>query len=218
MGPNKVAKLVKIAVSALEDIKAREIVVLDVRKLTSLYDTLVIASADSARQTKALAAHLREDIKAAGGHIIGSEGEASGEWVLVDCGDFVVHIMQPAARAHYNLEELWTPPEPVRPAKVADPVKVSASAVPKKTAASKAAPKTKSAVKKTATKTAAPKVSAAKPAAAKKAAVKKVAAKKVTAKAVVAKAAPAVVKKSAASKAAPPKAAVPIVRRRLKST
>jgi ribosome-associated protein len=108
-------KLTKVAIAALEDIKARDIVVLDVRKMTALYDTLIIATAESARQTKALSSHLREDLRAAGGHVIGSEGEDSGEWVLVDCSDFVVHIMQPAVRAHYNLEELWTPPEPVRP-------------------------------------------------------------------------------------------------------
>ena len=110
-------KLQKIAVAALEDIKAHDIAVLDVRKLTSLYDTLIIASADSARQVKALAHHVRDELKAAGADIIGTEGEDSGEWVLVDAGDIVVHVMQPAVRAYYNLEELWTPPKPVRRSK-----------------------------------------------------------------------------------------------------
>jgi ribosome-associated protein len=107
-------KLQKTAVNALEDIKARDIKVLDVRKLTSLYDTLVIASADSNRQVNALARNVRDKLKAAGADIVGVEGEDSGEWVLVDAGDIVVHIMQPAVRAYYNLEELWTPPKPAR--------------------------------------------------------------------------------------------------------
>ena len=110
----------KTAVSALEDIKARDIAVLDVRKLTSLYDSLVIATADSNRQVKALASHVRDKLKAAGATIVGVEGEESGEWVLVDAGDIVVHIMQPAVRAYYNLEELWAPPAVKRRAKVAD--------------------------------------------------------------------------------------------------
>ena len=103
-------KIQKTAVTALEDIKARDIVVLDVRKLTSLYDTLIVASAGSARQVKALSQHVRDALKAAGASIVGVEGEQSGEWVLVDAGEIVVHIMQPAVRAYYNLEELWTPP------------------------------------------------------------------------------------------------------------
>jgi ribosome-associated protein len=100
-------KLQQTAVTALEDIKARDIKVLDVRKLTSIYDSLIIASAESNRQAKALAHHVSDKLKEAGATIIGVEGEASGEWVLVDCGDIVVHVMQPAVRAYYNLEELW---------------------------------------------------------------------------------------------------------------
>jgi ribosome-associated protein len=107
-------KLTKTAIDALEDIKARDIAVLDVRKLTSLYDTLVVASADSNRQVKALAQHVRDKLKEAGASILGMEGEQTGEWILVDAGDIVVHIMQPAVRAYYNLEELWAPPRPVR--------------------------------------------------------------------------------------------------------
>ena len=105
-------RLSKIAVNALEDIKARDITVLYVRKLTSLYDTLIIASADSNRQVKALAQNVRDKLKEAGAHIIGVEGEQTAEWILVDAGDLVVHIMQPAVRAYYNLEELWAPPAP----------------------------------------------------------------------------------------------------------
>ena len=112
-------KLQRIAVSALEDIKAHDIAVFDVRKLTSLYDSLVIASADSARQVKALAQHVRDKLKEAGANIIGMEGEDGGEWVLVDAGDIVVHVMQPAVRAYYNLEELWAPPAVKRASRAA---------------------------------------------------------------------------------------------------
>jgi ribosome-associated protein len=102
-------KLQQVAVAALEDIKARDITTFDVRQQTSLYDTLVIASADSSRQVKALANHVRDKLKEAGATILGVEGEQTGEWVLVDAGDIVVHVMQPAVRAYYNLEELWAP-------------------------------------------------------------------------------------------------------------
>jgi ribosome-associated protein len=106
----RVEKLQQVAVAALEDIKARDIAVFDVRHQTSLYDSMIIASADSNRQVKALANHVRDKVKEAGGEILGVEGEDSGEWVLVDAGDIVVHVMQPAVREYYNLEELWAPP------------------------------------------------------------------------------------------------------------
>jgi ribosome-associated protein len=111
--------LAQIAVTALEDIKARDITILDVRKLTSLYDTLIIASADSNRQVKALAQHVRDKLKESGAHIIGVEGEQTAEWILVDAGELVVHIMQPAVRTYYNLEELWAPPPRARAARAA---------------------------------------------------------------------------------------------------
>ena len=107
-------KLTKTAVAALEDIKGRDIVSLDVRKLTALFDKVVIATADNNRQAAAMSRNLQEKVKAAGGRVYGVEGEQNGEWVLVDLGDVVVHIMQPAVRQHYNLEELWTPPKPAR--------------------------------------------------------------------------------------------------------
>ena len=103
-------KLQQTAVTALEDIKARDITVLDVRTITSIYDSMIIASAESNRQVKALAHHVRDKLKEAGATIIGVEGEETGDWVLVDCGDIVVHVMQPAVRAYYNLEELWQNP------------------------------------------------------------------------------------------------------------
>lgn len=97
----------KLVVSALEDIKARDIQPIDVRKVTSIFDWIIVASADSARQTKALARHVRERLRESGSAIVGTEGEESGEWILVDAGDVVAHVMQPAVREYYNLEELW---------------------------------------------------------------------------------------------------------------
>jgi len=97
----------KLVITALEDIKAHDIQAIDVRKLTSIFDWIIVASADSARQTKALARHVRDSLKEAGSSIVGTEGEDSGEWILVDAGDVVAHVMQPAVRQYYNLEELW---------------------------------------------------------------------------------------------------------------
>lgn len=102
--------LVKAAVAALEDIKGRDIVVLDVRKLTALFDKVVIVSADSSRQIRALSSHLQEKLKALGARIHGVEGERASDWILVDLGPVIVHIMLPAVRKYYNLEELWAPP------------------------------------------------------------------------------------------------------------
>ena len=103
-----VKKLQKLAVTALEDIKARDIEVINTTRLSSLFDRIIIASADSARQTKSLARSVQNKVLAAGGHIVGMEGEETGEWIVVDLGDIVVHIMQPAVRSYYNLEELWS--------------------------------------------------------------------------------------------------------------
>lgn len=100
----------KAIVAALEDIKGRDIAVLDVRKMTSLFDWLVIATADSSRQSRALSAHLQEKMKALRMRIHSVEGERAGDWVLIDLGTIVVHIMQPAVRQYYKLEELWSPP------------------------------------------------------------------------------------------------------------
>jgi ribosome-associated protein len=103
----KLDKLVKAAVAALEDIKGRDIVVLDVQRMTSLFDKLIIVSGDSMRQNKALANHIQEKLKALGASALGVEGEDNGEWILVDFGSIVIHIMQPAIRQYYSLEELW---------------------------------------------------------------------------------------------------------------
>ncbi|MDO9243968.1 MAG: ribosome silencing factor [Rhodocyclaceae bacterium] len=100
-------KLQKIAVKALEDIKGRDIEVINTKKLSSLFDRIIIASADSTRQVKALGRNVHDKVKEAGGEVIGIEGEESGEWVLVDLGDIIVHVMQPNVRLHYDLESLW---------------------------------------------------------------------------------------------------------------
>jgi ribosome-associated protein len=102
-----IRKLQRAIVDGLEDVKAQDIRVFNTSHLTELFDRVVVASGTSNRQTKALANSVREKVKEAGGDIISTEGEDIGEWVLVDCGDAVVHILQPALRQYYNLEEIW---------------------------------------------------------------------------------------------------------------
>src|SRR5574343_1450907 len=102
-----IKKLQTLVVDALEDVKGQEIKVFDTTHLTSLFDRIAIVSGTSNRQTKALAASVRDKVKEAGGDIVGMEGEETGEWVLVDLVDMIVHIMQPAIRAYYRLEEIW---------------------------------------------------------------------------------------------------------------
>ena len=112
-----IRKMEKAVVAALEDIKGRDIVVLKVAHLSPLFERMIIASADSTRQVKALADNVQEKLKALGAHVLSVEGEQTGEWVLVDLGAIIVHVMQPATRQYYNLEELWDHPEvkPKRP-------------------------------------------------------------------------------------------------------
>ena len=105
-------KLAKTAVAALEDIKGRDILVLDVKRMTSLFDAMIIVGADSNRQGRALSSNVQEKARALGARVYGVEGEQVGEWILVDLGSVIVHIMQHAVRKHYNLEELWAPPRP----------------------------------------------------------------------------------------------------------
>jgi len=104
----------KAVVAALEDIKGRDIVVLNVKKLTSMTDYMIIASGESTRQVNALARNVVEKLKERGAEVIGVEGEATSEWVLVDLGNIIVHVMHPAVREHYNLEELWEAPKATR--------------------------------------------------------------------------------------------------------
>ena len=131
----KLSKLVKIVVVALEDIKAFDIEVLDVTDVSTICDCMIVASAVSARQTKALAKNVQEKVKASGGVVYGTEGEQTGEWVLVDLGDLLVHVMQPTARTYYNLEELWSGIETV---KVKKPVTKKTHAAKKSSVAKKA--------------------------------------------------------------------------------
>ena len=102
-----IKKLQTLVVDALEDVKGQDIVLFDTTHLTSLFDRIAVVSGTSNRQTKALAASVRDKVKAAGGDVVGMEGEDTGEWVLVDLGDMIVHIMQPAIRQYYRLEEIW---------------------------------------------------------------------------------------------------------------
>ncbi|MEQ1772482.1 MAG: ribosome silencing factor [Burkholderiales bacterium] len=127
-------KVSRAAVDALEDVKARDVVVFDVKKMTAYFDKVIVATGDSNRHCRALASRVQEGVKAAGGKIYGVEGEKTGEWLLVDIGDAVVHIMQPAIRLYYNIEELWAPaPKAAKAAKVAKsdkPAKRAKSAKP----------------------------------------------------------------------------------------
>ncbi len=100
-------KLQRVVIDALEDIKAQDIAVFDTTHLTGVFDRVIIASASSNRQTRALANNVRVKTKENGGEVFSTEGEDTGEWVLVDLGDVVVHLMQPAIREYYNLEEIW---------------------------------------------------------------------------------------------------------------
>jgi ribosome-associated protein len=112
----KFNKLVTTVVAALEEIKAEDIKVIKVDQITALFDYIVVASATSNRHTPAQAKKVRAAVKAAGGQVCSIEGEQTGEWVLVDLGDVIVHIMLPVTREYYNLEALW---ENVPKAKVA---------------------------------------------------------------------------------------------------
>lgn len=221
-------QLQQAAVEALEDIKARDIQVYDVTGTSALFDRVIIATAESGRQLGALASNLRDGVKAAGGSIRHVEGEKTGEWVLVDLGDIVVHIMLPAIRQQYNLEELWgqkrvkiqtfvekpaqasvqTGAQATSPAK-----KVVAKKAATKKVAAKKAPVKKTPAKRTVAKTAAKKTAvkktAVKKTAVKKATVKKAPVKKVVAKKVVVK--KAVVKTSATLRPIAKKATVKVV-------
>ena len=100
-------KLNQLIINSLEDIKAFDITVIDVRKKTSIADYMIIASANSNSQAKALARHLKDTLKEIGKSVANIEGEVDGEWVLVDLNEVLVHIMLPTTRAYFNLEELW---------------------------------------------------------------------------------------------------------------
>lgn len=108
-------------IAALEEIKAANITVIDTSQRSNLFDRMVIASANSRRQTKALADNVMVKLKALGVEVMGHEGEDSGEWILIDLDEVLVHVMQPAIREYYNLEELWSKAQNARPKLAAAP-------------------------------------------------------------------------------------------------
>ena len=99
--------IAKLAVEAIEEIKGKDIIDLDTGELTSLCQRLIVCTGDSSRQVRALANRVCVALKEAGVNIVGTEGEHVGEWVLVDAGDVVIHIMLPAVRDYYDIEALW---------------------------------------------------------------------------------------------------------------
>jgi len=102
-----IRKKQRVVVEALEDVKGRDIVVYNTARMPSMFERVVIATGESNRQVRALADHVQEKVREGGSRVYGVEGESSGEWVLVDLGDVVVHIMHPTVRDFYNLEEVW---------------------------------------------------------------------------------------------------------------
>ena len=104
---DNIERMVAVAVNALEDIKAKDITVIDTTAKTELFARMIIASGDSNRQVRALANNVAVDLKEAGFALLGSEGEDSGDWALVDAGDVIIHIMLPAVRDFYDIEALW---------------------------------------------------------------------------------------------------------------
>lgn len=195
-----VQKLQRAIVDGLEDVKAQDIQVFNTEHLSPLFERVVVASGSSNRQTKALAASVRDAVREAGFTKPRIEGEENGEWIIVDCGAAVAHIMQPAIRQYYHLEEIWgdTPvrlklgaAKPSKPSKPAEEKPLTAAARKPGRAGAKTAAKTagkapSAPAKKAADKTAAAKAPAKTPA--KKAAAKKTPAAKTPIKTVVVKA------------------------------
>ena len=158
-----IRKLQRAIVDGLEDVKAQNILVFNTEHLSSLFERVIIASGTSNRQTKSLATSVRESVKSAGYPVPRTEGEANGEWIIVDCGAAVVHVMQPVIREYYHLEEIWggklvkvkLDDSPVSLVKASEPAKKSSAKTPAKTpakvpakkAAAKAAPARRAPVK-----------------------------------------------------------------------
>ncbi|CAM4090891.1 hypothetical protein COAQ111491_03605 [Comamonas aquatilis] len=227
-----VTKLQRAIVDGLEDVKAHDIQVFNTEALSPLFERVIVASGTSNRQTKALASSVRESVKKAGFPVPRQEGEENGEWIIVDCGAAVCHIMQPAIRQYYRLEEIWGE-MPVRlkiGAAKPKPAELAAKKLAAKQAVDKAAAENtvvekksakKPAAKKPAGKTTAAKTTtAAKKPASKTAAAKAPAAKKPAAKSAAPKAVKTVVvngakpgAKSASKAAAKPAAAKPAAKR-----
>jgi ribosome-associated protein len=169
-----IRKLQRVIVDGLEDLKAQNILVFNTEHLSALFERVIIASGTSNRQTKSLASSVREAVKTAGYPVPRTEGESNGEWIIVDCGAAVVHVMQPTIRDYYHLEEIWgdkpvnmklasattrlvKAAEPDAPVKKAAASKAPAKAAPaKKVAAKKAAPAKTTVARKAPAKKAAP--------------------------------------------------------------
>jgi ribosome-associated protein len=208
-----IKKLQAVVVDALEDVKGQEIMLFDTTHLTALFDRICIVSGTSNRQTKALAASVRDKVKEKGGDVVSMEGDDTGEWVLVDLGDMIVHIMQPAIRQYYRLEEIWgEKPVKLGAAKRKSTAEGQEADAPKAKskhlAANKADPEAKPVVEKkprAASKTAAAKTPAAKKPAAKKAVAAGKTVKVAAPKAEVASLEKKVAAKKAAAKTAPVK-------------
>ena len=184
-----IQKLQRAIVDGLEDVKGQDIVVFNTEELSPLFERVIVASGTSNRQTKALAASVRDAVREAGFDKPRIEGEDNGEWIIVDCGPAVAHVMQPAIRQYYRLEEIWG----------AKPVRLTTAAAKKAEAAKKKA------------KPAADKVAEAKPVSAK-AVVRKAAAKAAQSPGKSPAKAPAPAKKAAAAKKAAP-GAKPVARK-----
>ncbi len=209
-----ISKLQRAIVDGLEDVKAHDIQVFDTEHLTALFERVIIASGTSNRQTKALAASVRDAVREAGFGKPRIEGEANGEWIIVDCGQAVVHIMQPTFRQYYHLEELWGEKpvrlklgatKPVQP----DAAKAAAKAPAKAPAKNAAEPNMRrSSAAKKGVEEAFPSKAALKKAADKAAGVKtttKAPAKRVASKTIVVNAPVKAAAKKAATKSAPAK-------------
>ena len=152
-----IRKLQRAIVDGLEDVKAQHVVVFNTEHLSPLFERVIVASGTSNRQTKALAASVRDAVKSRGMQVLRTEGEDNGEWIIVDCGAAVAHIMQPTIRDYYHLEEIWgDKPVKMTLASEAKGLVKAAEAKPAaqkagaKKAAAKAAPKNASSAKKSA--------------------------------------------------------------------
>ena len=202
-----IRKLQRAIVDGLEDVKGQHIAVFNTEHLSSMFERVIIASGTSNRQTKALAASVRSSVKERGMQVLATEGEDNGEWIIVDCGAAVAHIMQPAIREYYHLEEIWGG-KAVRMKVGETGAKLVKASEPER-APRKAAAKKPGAVASpaaAAAKRSPPRKAGAKTAADKKMANRTAAYKRVASKSAPAKAAPAkkaAARKSPARKAAP---------------
>ena len=205
-----IRKLQRVIVDGLEDLKAQNILVFNTEHLSALFERVIIASGTSNRQTKSLASSVREAVKTAGYPVPRTEGEGNGEWIIVDCGAAVVHVMQPTIRDYYHLEEIWGD-KPVS-------MKLASTTTRLVKAAEPDAPVKKAAARKAPAKGAPAKTAPAKKGAAKKAApIKTTAARKAPAKKAAAPPGRVVtrvigVKKTPAKRSAPAKKAAPAKR------